>query len=165
MATADDSCPSFIDKTVDFPDGTSYELLEPLTNFRKNQDGTPAEGRIVFTCRQVTGPQRGTEYVVKVKVQVPYPRELPEEGPSSATASELEAFETLTKAKNSYVPHLVAFKKDVQGAQGLIPGGFITYQIMTKMAGQNLHELRHWYWGASAEEREEIVQGFLAALR
>lgn len=151
-----------MDKIVDFPDGSSFEMLEPLTNFRKNQDGTPAEGRILFTCKQTTGPQTDTELVAKVKVQVPYPRELPA-ALSTATAAELKALEILSK--NPYVPHPVAFKTAIQGPEGMVPGGFITYQIMTKMPGENLHDLRFWYWGTTVEERKTVVQEFLVALR
>ena len=72
MAEAEASCPAFIDKVLDFPEGISYELLQPLTDFRKNQDGTPTEGRILFTCRQIMPdlPQHSkNEFVVKIKVQ------------------------------------------------------------------------------------------------
>lgn len=59
-------------KVVDFPEGVSYELLQPLTNFRQCQDGTPSEARIVFICRQLWSHARQPskdEFVVKIKVQ------------------------------------------------------------------------------------------------
>lgn len=64
------SIPEYIDKLVEFPDAVSYEILRPLTTFRHCHDGTPAEARMVFTCRQVAqGDNSSKEYVMKVKVR------------------------------------------------------------------------------------------------
>jgi len=78
MAEATVSVPAFIDRVVEFPGGVSYELLRPLTTYRHCQDGTPAEARIVFTCRQIAsrdGPLTATTgaasegFVMKIKVR------------------------------------------------------------------------------------------------
>jgi hypothetical protein len=72
MEGADGAIPAFLAKVVDFSEGISYELLQPLTNFRHCHDGTPAEARIVFLCRQL-GPDSqqpsNNEFVMKIKVQ------------------------------------------------------------------------------------------------
>ena len=188
MPHADASCPAFIPKVVDFPEGTSYELLQPLTDFRKNQDGTPTESRILFTCRQkrpdLLQQPSDNEFVVKIKVQyvlpppilvsdfcnaetilrrVPDSNQKPEAGPSTTTSAELKALESFRDTSNTYTPHLVAWKRAVQGPDGLLPGGYLTYTVMTKMSGQNLLDLQ--YWTLPAEERVEIVREFLSALR
>jgi len=67
MQETDKSIPTFLDKVVDFK-GTSYELIQPLTNFRHCHDGVPAEARIVFTCKQI-GHDPQSENVIKIKVQ------------------------------------------------------------------------------------------------
>lgn len=72
MGEVDGSFPIFLDRVVEFPDGKSYELLESLTNLRGCHDGTPAEARILFTCREVTpgSSEPGKEeYVMKIKAQ------------------------------------------------------------------------------------------------
>lgn len=79
MAQPEERFPVFLEKAVLFPDGTSYELLKPLTNFRSCHDGTPAEARIVFTCRRTdqnsvqqrhqNGDLGEDQFVMKVKVQ------------------------------------------------------------------------------------------------
>jgi hypothetical protein len=60
--------PEFLDKVVDFPDGASYNLLHPLTDYRACHVGTPLEARILYTCKQ-SDSDSDQEYVVKVKVQ------------------------------------------------------------------------------------------------
>lgn len=69
MAASQESVPAFLDKRVEFPDGQSYELLQPLTNYRSCHDGTPQEARMVFLCKQIGPLASEVEFVVKVKVQ------------------------------------------------------------------------------------------------
>ena len=163
MGEADESYPAFLAKIVDFPaEETSYELLEPLTNFRKCHDGTPAEGRIVFTCRQLSTSKQESkdEFVIKIKVQ--YSGQEPEAGPSTTTSAELKALEAFSKSNNDYTPHLISYKRGEQGTDGMLPGGYITYTVMTKMPGESL---LNRYWMLPTDERESIVQEFLPALR
>jgi hypothetical protein len=160
----------FLTKVVDFPEhGASYELLEPLTNYRVCHDGTPAEARIVFTCRQsVPDSQQNhhgdEEYIMKIKVQVAAPgSDRPENGPSTTTAAELKALQTFTEAKNPVAPHLVCHKRTQQVSSGPMPGGFMTFIVMTKMPGSSMFGR---YWSAYVgSERDEIAQVFLEALK
>lgn len=62
------SVPAFLDPTVEFPGGTTYELLDPLTNYRSCHDGTPLEARMVFLAAR-TSPQTSETFIIKVKVQ------------------------------------------------------------------------------------------------
>lgn len=163
MGNADEAYPAFLNRVVEFPtEGTSYELLKPLTNFRKCHDGSPAEGRILFTCRQSSSSQQNSEdeFVIKIKVQ--YSGQGPEAGPSSTASAELKALEAFSKDSNPYTPHLVSWKQEIQGSAGLLPGGYITYTVMTKMPGEHL---LNRYWNLPANERENVVQEFLPALR
>jgi hypothetical protein len=62
--------PNYIDKIISFADGSSYELLTPLATYRSCHDGTPAEARVVLTCRRTDGDSfPGAEYVMKIKIQ------------------------------------------------------------------------------------------------
>lgn len=83
----------FLDQILTFPDGTSYQRLEPITDFRQCHGTTPPERRILFRCRRVTSPEaasspnaphngddsldgnedeeQGEEYILKIKVQIP----------------------------------------------------------------------------------------------
>lgn len=168
MGSADETIPTFLAslKTVDFSDGNSFELLEPLTNFRHCHDGTPREARIVYNCRRVSSSSQQhdkNEYIMKVKVQVQGPGCEPEEGPSTTTAAELNALDIFTKADTPIAPHLVSWKKQVQGTDGLMPGGYLTFLVMTKMAGNALFDMR--YVDFPKAKKDEITQIFLQALQ
>ncbi|KAI1622359.1 hypothetical protein EDD37DRAFT_470201 [Exophiala viscosa] len=168
MTAATISIPQYIDRVVEFLEGVSYEIIRPLTTFRHCHDGRPAEARMVFTCRHFAhGNASPGEYVMKVKVRVPdRVQEASDEAEpesSTTTRAELKALTRFHEANTTYAPHLVHFKKGVQGAKGPLPGGYITYTILTQMPGDSLHNL--YYWGMSDEERQEIVQEFLIALR
>jgi hypothetical protein len=65
------SFPEFLDKVVDFPNGISYNLLHPLTEYKTCHQGTPLEACVVYTCTQLES-EIVTEYVMKVKVQYFY---------------------------------------------------------------------------------------------
>lgn len=58
---------------------------------------------------------------------------------------------------------LVDFKQAVQPTEGPLPGGYITFLVMSKLPGDSLYNLN--YWGKSKEERNEITQKFLIALK
>ena len=162
----------FLTKSTDFPGGVTYQLLQPLTNFKSCHDGTPAESRVVFSCRRLSSSSQqngdgGEEYIMKVKVQIPTDLEPDPErqaGPSDTTARELKALELFRDQKTQYAPHLVAFKQDVQLENGKLPGGYITYTVMTKMPGKNLYP--GWkYWDLQPSDRDQIIPKFLKALR
>ena len=66
--TTNGALPKFLDPTVEI-DGVTYELLDPITELRSCHDGTPAESRILFICRQTAPEGKAEEAVLKVKVQ------------------------------------------------------------------------------------------------
>ena len=160
----------FLTRTVDFAEhNASYELLKPLTNYRVCHDGMPAEARIVFSCkRTASGPQQNGHsdegYIMKIKIQVSAPgSDKPENGPSTTTAAELTALESFTQAKNPYVPHLVCYQRTQQGFAGPVPGGYMTFIVMTKVPGIDMFGR---FWSAYVgSEREEISSHFLEALK
>ena len=160
----------FLSKVVDFLEhGTSYELLKALTNYRVCHDGTPAEARVVFSCRRTASDsqqygQSDEEYIMKIKVQVSAPgSDQPQNGPSTTTAAELKALEMFTVAKNLSVPHLVCYQRLQQGSTGPMPGGYMTFIIMTKMPGIDMFGR---FWSAYVgSERDEISEHFLEGLK
>jgi hypothetical protein len=105
--------------------------------------------RLITTLRVLGGHQK--------------PSQEPEPGPSTTTLAEFKALEIFRQANSAYAPHLVNFKRAAQGPDGLFAGGYLTFTVMTKMPGESLHNLQ--FWGMPAEERKEIVQEFLVALR
>lgn len=73
MVEANDAVPAFLDRVINFPEGSSYEIVRPLTDFRKCHDGTPAEARVVVICRLISPSSQhdaGEEFVMKIKVQL-----------------------------------------------------------------------------------------------
>lgn len=166
----DGSCPEFIPKVIQFPGEISYELSQPLTEFKSCHDGTPAESRIVFTCKQNKPGQSDDgreEFVVKIKVQISHnyfgTLQEPQSEPSTTTSAELKALTVFTEAENCHVPRLMAFKQEEQGPNGLLPGGYISYTILTKLPGRNLYDLQ--YWSLPSTERDLIMDEFWRALQ
>lgn len=63
----EDDADALLEKVVTFKDGSRYERLKPMTNFRKDE----GEARIVYRCRRVSYDSQQVEetFVMKVKVQ------------------------------------------------------------------------------------------------
>ena len=172
-----DAIPPFLSPIIHFDDATSYELLKPITDLKGCHDGLPRESRIVFTCRRLPSPTQSPpsdhhpadtqqELIIKIKVQRPDPAhatQIPHPGPSNTTTDELKVLEQFSRSGNPHVPHLVGWKREVQGSEGLLPGGYLVFIVMTKMPGENLSNLL--YWDFTYGEREVIVGLFLEALR
>lgn len=62
---------AFLDQVVEFPDGTQFERIHPITDYRRD----PGEARILYICKRAqanpgsaTG-DTGREFVMKIKVQ------------------------------------------------------------------------------------------------
>lgn len=100
--------------------------------------------------------------MLKVKVQLPAEGQIPQQGPSTTTAAELKALEKFRDAKTSFAPQLIAYHSKPQDSKAPLPGGFITFTIMTKLPGFALFGK---YWNMSKEERDEIVPKAIEALR
>ena len=79
------------------------------------------------------------------------------------TAAEVKALTTFRDHNNKSVPQLVAWKKIVQDHRGPLPGGYITFLVMTKMPGQTLRSLL--FWSLPDEEQKIIISKFLPILR
>ncbi|EXJ57068.1 hypothetical protein A1O7_07412 [Cladophialophora yegresii CBS 114405] len=90
------------------------------------------------------------------------PSNTPDPGPSTTTAHELEALKKFHETSSEYTPVLVNFMSTVQPAEGPLPGGYLTFLVMTKMPGDSLWNM--YYWGMSDEERKQIREKFLVAL-
>ncbi|KAK5941244.1 hypothetical protein PMZ80_006521 [Knufia obscura] len=162
MAAPEEAVPIFLDKHVNFPNGRIYELLQPLTNYRSCHDGTPQEARIVFLCKETEPQPLQDDFVMKIKVQLPWEGQTPQEGPSTTTAAEIKALEAFRDAKAVFAPQLVAFHQTVQDNRGPLPGGFLTFTVMTKMPGQSLFGK---YWNMTQQEQDDIKSRATEALR
>jgi hypothetical protein len=183
----------FLDKTLTFPDGTSYQRLEPITDFRQCHGATPPERRILFRCRRVIPPGGATsendssngnnhdddndkeeeEYILKIKVQIPddpnnsqasTPSETtPPPPPSLDTAHELKALTTFHDSQTPFAPRLIAFSHAPQDSAGPLPQE--GYISSTVMSKLAGKSLFELgYWSMSSDDREEIQRGFLEAL-
>lgn len=156
----------FIEDPITFPDGSQFQRLKPITDFRKD----PGEARMLYTVKRLSGSLsaaergvEGQELVLKVKAQWPGPQNLILEGPSPYTTAELEALQLFTDRHIAHVPHLVCWKKTTQSHHGCHPGGYAIYTIMTKMPGVTLWDLP--YWSLPDSQRDEIKAIFLEKLR
>jgi hypothetical protein len=155
----------FLDKIIRFPDGSQFQRLHAISDFRKD----PGEARILYECRRIdpsstNGDGQGDQtYILKVKAQWPGPQDLVHAGPSPLTAAELKALQLFRDNKIEGVPHLVTWTKGVQNENGAHPGGYLICTIMTKVPGDTLWNLG--YWSMSDTERAVIQKAFLARLR
>jgi hypothetical protein len=165
----------FLDPIIKSSNGTSYERLDSITDFRQCHGVVPLERRILYRCRRLsTSPPPSAsqcndtdEYILKIKVQIPDPDSNPTSHPSTPTQSnatnhELDALKIFRDAKTEYAPRLVAFETLRQSPEGLLPEGYISCTIMSKLPGKSLFDLG--YWSLGPEDREEIQQQFLDAL-
>ncbi|KAL2065206.1 hypothetical protein VTL71DRAFT_2875 [Oculimacula yallundae] len=155
---------AFLDKVQVFDDGSRYERLEPMTNFRKD-DGV---ARILYLCRRepdnASKTVQNEMFVMKVKVQVPSINvKEPVEGPNTETAAELHALETFAKKERKSVPQLVTWKKLAQGKNGLLPGGYLIITVMTLMPGKSLLDLS--FWSLASDVQESIRAAFMVTLK
>jgi len=156
---------AILDKVVTFPDGSRYERLEPMTNFRKDE----GIARILYCCRRephLLAPNDKADdiFVMKIKFQVPSAEiKEPVEGPNQETAEELHALKTFALRKQGSVPHLVTWKQVAQGADSLFPGGYIVITVMTLMPGKTLLDLG--FWSLTSDEQNTIRAAFLTTLR
>ncbi|CZT13531.1 uncharacterized protein RAG0_17028 [Rhynchosporium agropyri] len=156
-----------LDKVQVFDDGSRYERLRPITDFRKDI----GVARILYLCRRDPNDLNSTEdeeaeetLVMKVKVQVPC-AEMKDliDGPNTETAAELHALKTLALKERKSVPQLVKWKKQSQGTHSLFPGGYLVITIMTLMPGKTLLDLG--FWSLPLEVQTLIRTAFLATLR
>jgi len=65
---------TFLDSIVSFPDGSTYERLRPITDYRRD----PGEARILFICKRkcihdsrsgIATSEDDRELIMKIKVQ------------------------------------------------------------------------------------------------
>ena len=100
---------------------------------------------------------------MKVKAQWPGPQNLIHAGPSPLTSAELKVLQLFRDQRTENVPHLITWKKAVQPHDGVHPGGYVIYTIMTLMPGQTLWDLM--YWSMTDAERDEIREIFMTKLK
>ena len=170
-----DSLP-FLDKTIEFSDGTRFERLDPITDFRQCHGVLPPERRILYRCRRLSPPSDASshndqeQHIMKIKVQIPDSTEItkPSQAATSpptqsdATTHELSALQIFRAAKTNHAPRLVTFDSQPQGPEGLLPGGYISCTVMTTLPGKSLFDLG--YWSLEEDDRAEIQERFLEAL-
>lgn len=180
----------FLPQTIHFSTGESFVRLESITDFRQCHGTIPYESRILYRCRRLA-PQTPTpatsatdikdeeqgSYILKVKIQIPDPTTAsnsnsnsnsthaspPPPGPSSTTTHETHALQLFREAQSPAGPNLIASENFPQPPNGLLPGGYISCTIMTRIPGRSLYELG--YWSLAAEQREEIQQRFVETLK
>ncbi len=87
----------------------------------------------------------------------------PVAGPSELTIREIEALTIFAKGEAPALPHLITWKATVQASDGLMPGGYVAYVVMTRMPGEHLLQLK--FWSMSEPEQEEIREAFIGVLK
>src|SRR5438309_1036200 len=55
-------------RRITFPDKTVWELENKLSE-ASQQIHSPSEARVVYVCKQVEGPQVGSQAIIKVRLQ------------------------------------------------------------------------------------------------
>lgn len=187
MSTA--PIPLLDQKTITFSDGSSLELGDAITDFRQCHGAL--EKRILYHCRHRLSPSSSPStrnghrddeaFIVKIKVQIPDPDGIstttaaappppsdddispePEPDHSESTMDEFEALRNFAQCYCYHAPRLVVFHTLQQDSDGLLPGGYINFTVMTRVPGVSLFELG--YWSLEASERKKIQEQFLEAL-
>jgi hypothetical protein len=103
----------------------------------------------------------------------------PQTTPSDTTLHELRALTIFRDTRSRFAPHFVAFTSSIQSAESIftttdvdtsnilqtLPGGYITYTVMTALPGSTLFSLNYWGLEMKDDERDVIKREFLIALR
>jgi len=87
----------------------------------------------------------------------------PVPGPSEYSMDEIEALTAFANNNLASLPHLITWKTAVQGAAGLMPNGYIFYNVMTLQPGQNLMDYK--FWSLSEQERKVIRAEFIPVIK
>nr|OQO21338.1 hypothetical protein B0A51_12400 [Rachicladosporium sp. CCFEE 5018] len=156
---------SFLPSVIDFGNGLAYERLQSITDFRVNHEGSPAESRILYICQQRPSIEPDKTTILKVKVQIPdtaLSSTAPASGPSDTSIAEIKALQMFRNAGSAFGPHLIATRTVPDATNPLLPGGYITYTVMSRLPGQSLLALG--YWSMPIEKRQIIQKYFLQAL-
>jgi hypothetical protein len=184
----------FLDQILTFPDGTSYQRLEPITDFRQCHGVTPPERRILFRCRRIASSEGASstpenpsneskeddECILKIKVQIPDDPSTTTTAnngqtspnpttsippPSTPTSHELKALTIFRDSQTPSGPHLIAFSHFPQPASASSPMPLEGYISCTVMSKIAGKSLFDLgYWSLASPEREEMQRGFLEAL-
>lgn len=132
------------------------------------QDGLgPSYAAARFLCRS----QDNQQAFMRIYMQIPYQgtefasHQVRAQQATRYSHEELAALQTFTKNTSKITPSLLAYKETRQSDQGIIPGGYITYIVWSKVPGIRLANDRrlprfgaplHRFWQFSPAEREEI---------
>lgn len=84
-------------------------------------------------------------------------------GPSPHTKAEQEALQKFADTKSPGLPHLVATKLITQDEKGPMPGGYISYTVMTLMPGKDLMEAK--FWSMPEEQQNRIRDAFRQVIK
>jgi hypothetical protein len=184
----------FLDKILTFPDGTSYQRFEPITDFRQCHGVTPPERRILFRCRRVVAvspeespsnenndnnEEEGEEHILKIKVQIP-------DDPTTTTTTTNNSSSTSTTSTSIPPPsvptaHELDALTSFRDSQTPFAPRLIAFSHVPQDAAGPLPQEGYvsstvmskiggkslfelGYWSMRQEEREEIQRGFLGAL-
>ncbi|KAF2210315.1 hypothetical protein CERZMDRAFT_121797 [Cercospora zeae-maydis SCOH1-5] len=167
---------ALLDSVVDFPNiSARFERVRPITNFRKDD----SEARILYICRKLphaegklsndnlTVEGKEERYVLKCKVQAPSVLAngltTPIPGPSDHTKAEQEALQRFADTQSPGLPHLLATKLDTQNEKGPMPGGYISYTVMTLMPGKDLMEAK--FWSMPEAQQNQIRDAFRGVIK
>jgi len=174
--------------TFDRPGSTTWTLVRKLKedykqlneeDYRQLGEGTAEAASFahaLFLC-QDTG-NTNEQALMRIHVQIPYAGsefELPDQRALQASEevnwfneSELHALELSTAHRCKYLPTLLGFRKGNQAPTGLLPGGYISYLLMTNMPGIRLGthvENDSIFWSLPRTERDDIRAAFKVAHR
>ncbi|OXV08266.1 hypothetical protein Egran_03972 [Elaphomyces granulatus] len=167
--------------TFDKPRSATWTLVKKLNEeYRQlaDFDNTQATSfaHALFLCRDAANTNE--QALMRIHVQIPRAGsefELPEERARQASEevnwlnkSELHALELSTAHCCEYLPILLGFRKGRQETTGLLPGGYISYLLMTNMPGIRLGtnvEEDSLFWSLPRTERDEIREAFKVAYR
>jgi hypothetical protein len=130
----------------------------------------------LYACQNVDNLSE--EALVKIYMQIPYMGsefDLPEERATQASdvliessQSEYEALQHLTERRCQSTPALLGHKMDKQQENGLVPGGYILYLLMTRMPGIPLGTnvvFDSLFWKLPDTTRDNIREAFKVAYR
>lgn len=127
--------------------------------YDNNRPRSEAHG--VFAVSNVQDPTQAA--ALKIWMQVVWfflPGKTSEPQPDMGiySKSEIDCLERLTKAGCSSTPSLLAWKHNIQGKKGVIPGGYIDYMLMDMLPG-----VKPVFCDTGLSEKREVQDAFKKA--
>lgn len=139
------------------------ESPSQMTQRNIDDDLGPSFTAAKFLCHRADNPAKMG--FMRIYLQVPIigtefrpSKARAKQGAPPKPHAELSALKSLKAMNCEVVPDLLCYQEQVQGQDGIVPGGYITYIVWDKVPGESLSP--QTFWNLDLASRQEIRSQF-----